>query len=46
MEILENKELITIKGGAHTALWFAVGTLITFLFGLFDGIINPEKCKR
>ena len=47
MEILENKELITIKGGsAHTALWFAVGTVITFLFGLFDGIVNPNKCNR
>ena len=46
MEILKNNELITIKGGAHTALWFAIGTAITFLLGLFDGIINPEKCKR
>ena len=46
MELISNKELYTIYGGSKASIWFAVGTVITFFLGLFDGIVNPNKCKK
>lgn len=46
MEILENKDLVNIKGGVNTALWFGIGAAITFILGLFHGIVSPRKCNR
>ena len=45
MEILKNKELLEIKGGASKLLWYALGALITLALGIIDGIVNPDKCK-
>ena len=45
MELLSSNNLANIYGG-KAAWWFAIGGVITFLLGVFDGIINPNKCKR
>ena len=45
MKVLENQDLINIKGGSNT-WWFSVGAFITFFLGLFHGIVNTRKCYR
>lgn len=44
MKNLDNKELEEITGGFN--VWVAVGiaAMITFVSGIVDGIVHPNKC--
>ena len=42
--VLSKEELTKVQGGSKT-LWFIVGVIGTFLAGLFDGIVNPNRCN-
>ena len=47
---LNNEEMMNVKGGAISfniaALITGIATgAVTFLVGVFDGFLNPNKCK-
>lgn len=44
MTLLNDNELNNIKGGGFS-LFIGIGSLITFLIGVFDGYVRPIKCK-
>lgn len=48
--ILEDSDLIKIEGGAIRGLAYgivvALGSLIAFITGIFDGYSNPVRCKN
>lgn len=44
MEVLSNKKLNEVNGGG-ASLWFTLGGIVTFLVGVFTGIMNPNPCK-
>lgn len=44
--MMNQEELMKIKGGAN---WVAIGvvsTLVSFLIGLLDGYLRPLKCNK
>ena len=44
--MMNQEELINIKGGEN---WVAIGigsTLVSFLVGLLDGYLRPLKCNK
>ena len=45
MEVLSQKELITINGGI--GIWTIIGIVsgVTFIIGLIDGFVRPLKCR-
>ena len=46
MKVLNNEEMINVKGGALRAgLKALIGGAVVFLIGLIDGLINPQKCN-
>ncbi len=40
---LTEKELKQVTGGEY-GIWAAIGGVVAFLIGLFDGFLNPTKC--
>lgn len=51
MKILNNEEMINVKGGALSSKVLGIITgvvagIITFAVGAWDGYINPKSCKR
>ena len=45
--LISDEELMNISGGAiKAALWYIIGSGITFLAGLFSGIVNPKSCNK
>ena len=42
---LTNNELLNITGGGLSLL-AGIGALFTFIIGVIDGYIRPEKCKK
>lgn len=46
MKVLNNEEMIKVKGGALSAgLKALLGGAVVFLIGLIDGLMNPQKCN-
>ena len=46
MEILNNEEMLNVKGGAISLkLVGIIGGAIVFLIGFVDGVIHPKKCS-
>ena len=47
MNKLSNEEMLNIRGGAIKTRLIAalIGGLITFVAGLVNGIVNPQKCN-
>lgn len=47
MKILNNEEMINIKGGGIGSKFFIsiIGGTIVFFIGIIDGLINPKKCN-
>ena len=44
--MLSDNELYSIKGGfSKTILVGVIGSVVTFLIGVFDGYIRPLKCN-
>ena len=46
MKYLDEKEMCEVNGGAFK--WGAIagiGALASFICGVIDGIINPQKCN-
>lgn len=41
---LTNQELMQVTGGG-AGIWAIVGGTIAFLISVFEGFINPSKCK-
>lgn len=37
-------ELLKIEGGVSWGLWGIAGTIISFILGLYDGVVN-SRCK-
>ena len=47
MKELKQEEKLAITGGAvHWGIISAIGGAITFIIGFFDGIYNPNACRR
>ena len=42
--MLENCELLNIKGGSKLVVAGVIGTVITFVIGVLDGYFRPLKC--
>lgn len=43
---MSEEELISIKGGLAKSYFYGIlVTTITFLIGLFDGIVRPVSCN-
>ena len=47
MNKLTNEEMLNIKGGGikFRLIGVAIGGLITFVAGLINGLVNPQKCN-
>ena len=47
MKKLSNEEMLDIKGGAikYKLIGVIIGGLITFVAGLVNGLVNPQKCN-
>lgn len=46
MKVLNNEEMICIKGGAiNASLKALLGGAVVFLIGLIDGLLNPQRCN-
>lgn len=43
---MTNEELTEVVGGIGWGFWTAIGAGVSFLFGLFEGLINPVKCGK
>ncbi len=43
---MNNTELKEIYGGVSWGVWSLIGSAVTFILGLLDGIINPMKCGQ
>jgi len=47
MKELKREEMKKVEGGASvTVISSIVGTVITFLIGVFHGYSNPESCRN
>ena len=43
---IENESMKTIKGGGiNWSLVAGIGAFTSFLVGLIDGLMNPQKCN-
>lgn len=47
MRIIEEKELNEVQGGGGVAWGIAAGVIagITFIIGVINGYVNPQKCN-
>lgn len=45
MEVIQQQDLIKIKGGAKLGLIFGISAALTFIIGVIDGIVRPLKCN-
>ncbi len=43
--MLKNEELKSVQGGISLGVGIAIGGVITFLIGLFDGFVRPYACR-
>ncbi len=44
---LNNEELLNVEGGGFGSIGFLTGLIVgvaTFVIGVIDGIVNPNKC--
>lgn len=41
---MTKNELLKIEGGVSLGLWGIAGTIISFILGLYDGVVN-SRCK-
>jgi lactobin A/cerein 7B family class IIb bacteriocin len=47
MNLVSNEELMKVSGGAiKSVIWYFIGGGITFLAGLFSGMVNPKSCNK
>ena len=47
MKKIENEKLKDIKGGGiNWSLMAGIGAVASFLIGVLDGILNPQKCNN
>ena len=44
--MLKEEELKNIQGGISLSVGLAIGGVITFLIGLFDGFVRPYNCRQ
>ena len=45
MQVLNNEEMISVKGGAfNLTIATAIAGVVVFLVGVIDGLIHPKKC--
>lgn len=45
--VLNNAEMLEIKGGSTTTLYLKLGIIggaLAFLAGLLDGVLHPKEC--
>ena len=45
MKKLTNEEMNQIKGGVNWVVVTFVSAAVSFVAGIFEGIINPKKCN-
>ena len=46
MECINNEKLAEIKGGAFNwGILAGIGAAISFIIGVIDGWVNPQKCN-
>ena len=45
MKKLTNKQMAKIEGGVNWALLTIVTSTVSFVLGIINGIVNPEKCN-
>lgn len=46
MKKMNESEMKKISGGGvNIGLWIGIGAGVSFLIGLFDGLIRPLKCN-
>ncbi len=43
---LDKKELLNIKGGFSWSIAGLIGAGITFIIGVIDGYLRPNKCMK
>ena len=46
MMILNDKELMNVEGGGFNfGIATAIISGITFIIGILDGLVNPQRCR-
>lgn len=43
---MTKSELTNVVGGFSWGFWTAVGAGISFIFGFFEGLVNPVQCGK
>lgn len=47
MKQIDNEQLMQVKGGAvNWGVIAGIGAFSSFLIGMIDGLLNPQKCNR
>jgi len=43
---MNDTELKEVVGGASWGIWAAIGGVVSFVLGFFEGLANPVRCGK